>query len=157
MSTLLTHEEYCAIAQNITYPVNPFINGEYVPPSSGNSMETINPATGEVITRVAACGPGDVDLTVDIARKTFEQGSWSRKHPAERKEIIIQLAKLIERDQTELAVLESSESGKPIIECLMTDLPETTKTLKWQAEAAETISYQITTVHANGTYISVRE
>jgi gamma-glutamyl-gamma-aminobutyraldehyde dehydrogenase len=97
MSTLLTHDEYSAIARGITYPVNPFINGEYVPPLSGNSMETINPATGEVMTRVAACGAEDVDLTVDIARKTFDQGSWSRKHPAERKAIIIQLAKLIER------------------------------------------------------------
>jgi gamma-glutamyl-gamma-aminobutyraldehyde dehydrogenase len=157
MSTLLTHEEYCAIAQNITYPVNPFINGEYVPPLSGNSMETINPATGEVITRVAACGPGDVDLTVDIARKTFEQGSWSRKHPAERKEIIIQLAKLIERDQTELAVLESLESGKPIIECLMTDLPETIKTLKWHAEAADKIYDQMSPANANGIGMIVRE
>ena len=55
-------------------------------------METINPASGEVITRVAACGSEDVDLTVDIARKTFDQGSWSHKHPAERKAIIIQLA-----------------------------------------------------------------
>jgi gamma-glutamyl-gamma-aminobutyraldehyde dehydrogenase len=157
MSTLLTHEEYCAIAQNITYPVNPFINGEYVPPLSGNSMETINPATGEVMTRVAACGPEDVDLTVDIARKTFDQGSWSRKHPAERKAIIIQLAKLIERDQNELAVLESLESGKPISECQMTDLPETIETLKWHAEAADKIYDQMSPANANGIGMIVRE
>ena len=157
MSTLLTHEEYCAIAQNITYPVNPFINGEYVPPLSGNSMETINPATGEVMTRVAACGAEAVDLTVDIARITFDQGSWSRKHPAERKAIIIQLAKLIERDQNELAVLESLESGKPISECQMTDLPETIETLKWHAEAADKIYDQMSPANANGIGMIVRE
>ncbi len=157
MSTLLTYDEYCTIARGITYPVNPFINGEYVPPLSGNSMETINPATGKFITRVAACGPEDVDLTVDIARETFDQGSWSRKHPAERKAIIIQLAKLIERDQNELAVLESLESGKPISECQMTDLPETIETLNWHAEAADKIYDQMSPANANGIGMIVRE
>ena len=77
-------------------------------------METINPATGEVFATVAACNSKDVDAAVIIAQKAFDDGEWSKKHPNERKAIIIKLADLIEENQHELAVLESLESGKPI-------------------------------------------
>lgn len=157
MSTLLSHEEYNAIAQNITYPVNPFIDGAFVTPLSGNSMDTINPATGEILATVAACDSKDVNHAVEVARKVFNGGSWSRKHPSERKTILIHFADLIQRDQYELAVLESLESGKPISECQMTDLPETVSTLKWHAEAADKIYDQISPSNEGGIGMIVRE
>ena len=49
MSTLLTHNEYSVIAKNLTFSVNPFVNGKFSKPLSGNTMETINPATGDVL------------------------------------------------------------------------------------------------------------
>ena len=48
MSELLTKEEYVAIAKAMTFPVEPFINGAYQKPGAGKTMETINPATGDV-------------------------------------------------------------------------------------------------------------
>ena len=157
MSTLLSHDEYCSIAKNISYPVNPFINGEYVAPLSGNSMETINPATGTTITQIAACGPEDVDLAAQISRKAFKEGSWSQISPSQRKATLINLANLIERDKHELAVLESLESGKPISECELTDLPETIDTLRWHAEAADKIYDQMSPANTNGVGMIIRE
>jgi gamma-glutamyl-gamma-aminobutyraldehyde dehydrogenase len=120
-------------------------------------METINPATGDVLATVAACGAEDVDAAVIVAQKAFDSGKWSRLHPNERKEIIIELANLIEKNQHELAVLESLESGKPISECQMTDLPETVSTLKWHAEAADKIYDQISPANESGIGLIVRE
>ena len=157
MSTLLTHDEYDAIAQKITFQVDPFVNGKFAKPLSGKTMETINPATGDVLATVAACGPEDVDAAVTIAQQAFDSGDWSRLHPNERKGIIIKLADLIEHNQHELAVLESLESGKPISECQMTDVPETIDTLKWHAEAADKIYDQISPANDGGIGMIVRE
>lgn len=157
MSKLLTHKEYTAIAKTIIFSVDPFINGEFTKPLSGNTMETINPATGDVLATVAACGSADVDAAVIIAQQAFDSGKWSRLHPSERKEIIIKLADLIQENQYELAVLESLESGKPISECQMTDLPETVSTLKWHAEAADKIYDQISPSNESGIGLIVRE
>ncbi len=157
MSKLLTHKEYTAIAKKIIFSVDPFINGGFTKPLSGNTMETINPATGDVLATVAACGSADVDAAVIIAQQAFDSGKWSRLHPSERKEIIIKLADLIQENQYELAVLESLESGKPISECQMTDLPETVSTLKWHAEAADKIYDQISPSNESGIGLIVRE
>ena len=157
MSTLLTYNEYSVIAKNLTFSVNPFVNGKFSKPLSGNTMETINPATGDVLAIVAACGAEDVDAAVIVARQAFDSGKWSRLHPNERKEIIIELANLIEKNQHELADLESLESGKPISECQMTDLPETVSTLKWHAEAADKIYDQISPANESGIGLIVRE
>jgi len=157
MSTLLTLEEYRALADRITFSVNPFINGKFVKPLSGNTLETINPATEGVLATVAACGSDDVDAAVTAAQRAFDSGKWSRLHPGERKEIILKLAHLIEKNQHELAVLESLESGKPISECQMTDLPETISALKWHAEAADKIYDQISPSNESGIGLIVRE
>ena len=61
---------------------------------------------------------------------------------SERKEILIKLCKLITRNQKELAVMESLESGKPIRDCVQIDLPETINTIKWHAELIDKIYYQ---------------
>ena len=157
MSTLLTLEEYRALADRITFSVNPFINGKFVKPLSGNTLETINPATEGVLATVAACGSDDVDAAVTAAQRAFDSGKWSRLHPGERKEIILKLAHLIEKNQHELAVLESLESGKPISECQITDLPETISALKWHAEAADKIYDQISPSNESGIGLIVRE
>ena len=157
MPTLLTHKEYSAIADKITFSVDAFVNGKFAKPLSGNTMDTTNPATGEVLATVAACGPADVDAAVIIAQQVFDKGTWSRLHPKERKVIICKLADLIEQNQHELAVLESLESGKPISECQLTDLPETVDTLRWHAEAADKIYDQISPANESGIGMIVRE
>ena len=95
--SLLTRDEYKAIAATLTLPTQAFIDGSFRPAISGKTFTTTNPATGEVLAQIAACGPEDVDFAVAKARDAFEDGRWSRLHPKERKEVLIKLSKLIKR------------------------------------------------------------
>ncbi|MGF1563429.1 MAG: aldehyde dehydrogenase family protein, partial [Geminicoccaceae bacterium] len=128
MSDLLTKAEYAAIAADLDLPAAPFIDGRFRP-GTGPAMPTINPATGETLTSIASPGPADIELAVAKAREAFDQGHWSRLHPAERKQVLMELAKLIKRNRRELAVMESLDSGKPIRDCALIDLPETINTI----------------------------
>lgn len=125
------------IAAKLTYPTQAFIGGKFVPSMSGETIETINPATGKVFAQYAACGKKDVDLAVSIARRTFESGVWSGIHPAERKKVLLTFADIIEREQLALSVLESVDSGKPVGACIAGDLPETLVALRWHAECVD--------------------
>ncbi len=157
MPDLLTFEEYRAIAADISLPVNAYINGKFMRPKSGQTMDSINPATGSVLGKVAACGSEDVDFAVVKAREAFDRGDWSRMHPSDRKEVMIRLTKLIKRHRHELAVLESLESGKPIRECAETDVPETLHCLKWHAEATDKLYGQVSPSGDDALGLVVRE
>jgi len=157
MSTLLTHEEYKAIATGMSLPVNAYINGKFAKPIAGGTMESFNPATGELLGKVAACTSDDVDLAVTKAREAFDRGDWSRMHPSERKQVMIQLTKLMQRHRHELAVMESLESGKPVRECQVTDVPETIHCLKWHAEATDKLYDQISPSGDDALGLIIRE
>lgn len=157
MPTLLTYEEYKAIAADLSLPLNAYINGKFTKPRSGKTMDTVNPATGKVLGKMAACDSSDVDYTVLKAREAFDRGDWSRKHPSDRKEVLIQLVKLMQRHKHELAVIESLESGKPIRECQLTDVPETMHCLKWHAEATDKLYDQISPSGDDALGLIIRE
>jgi len=155
--SLLTTEEYKAIAATLSFPTQAFIDGHFRPAISGKTFETLNPATGEVLAQVAACGPEDVDLAVQKARDAFEDGRWSRLHPRDRKEVLIKLAKLIKRNARELAVLESLDSGKTIYDCEQVDVPETIHCVTWHAELIDKIYDQVAPASDNHIAMIVRE
>ncbi|SVC70993.1 uncharacterized protein METZ01_LOCUS323847, partial [marine metagenome] len=157
MPDLLTHEEYQAIGKSLDFPTNAFINGQFQASKSGNTFETINPATGQVIAKIAACNADDVDHAVMKARESFDQGHWSKLHPSERKEALIKLSKLIKRNIQELAVMESIDSGKPIRDCATIDLPETIDCLLWHAEAVDKIYDQTAPAGEDALAVIVRE
>ena len=157
MSELLTTEEYKAIAAGLTFPTQAFIDGAFRPAKSGAIFDTIDPATGKVLAKVAACGAADVDFAVEKARDAFEDGRWSRLHPGERKEVLIRLAKLIRRNARELAVMESLDSGKTIYDCETVDVPETIHVIKWHAELIDKIYDQVSPASDNHIAMVVRE
>ncbi len=157
MSDLLTTGEYKAIAAGLDLPTQAFIDGAFRPAKSGKTFDAINPATGKVLAKVAACGVEDVDFAVAKARDAFEDGRWSRLHPRERKETLIRLAKLIKRNARELAVMESLDSGKTIFDCETVDVPETINCLIWHAELIDKIYDQVSPASDNHIAMIVRE
>lgn len=157
MSDLLTRDEYVAIANDVNYPGNAFINGHCVPSASGETFDTINPATGCVLNRIAACDVADVEQAAAKSRAVFESGVWSRRHPSERKKTLIRLCKLIQRNRHELALLESLDSGKPIHDCATIDVPETINTLSWHAEAIDKLYGQVAPTGDDALALIVRE
>ncbi|MGB1249676.1 MAG: aldehyde dehydrogenase [Candidatus Promineifilaceae bacterium] len=157
MSNLLTHEEYKAIAADLFLPAANFIDGSFRPAQSGNTMATVNPATGKTLGQIPASDSADVDLAVQKAREAFDDGRWSKLHPSERKDVLIRLCKLMTRNQRELAVMESLDSGKPISDCVQIDLPESIHTIKWHAELIDKIYDQTAPVGDDALAIIVRE
>src|SRR5215467_8155785 len=74
-----------------------FIGNDWVDPVDGGEFETYNPATGEVIAKVAAAGPADVDRAVKAARRALESGPWAKMDAAERGRLLYKLADLFEK------------------------------------------------------------
>jgi gamma-glutamyl-gamma-aminobutyraldehyde dehydrogenase len=128
-----------AVAAQPAFRTQAFIDGRFVDAASGETFATENPATGEVIARVAAGGAEDVDRAVAAARRAFDDGRWSRLAPADRKRILLRFADAIEAHAEELATLDALEAGKPISDCRDVDLPDTVKTFRWYAEAIDKV------------------
>ncbi|MGD2182480.1 aldehyde dehydrogenase family protein [Lusitaniella coriacea] len=99
------------------------INNKWVDSIHGRTFETINPATGEVICKVAQADAIDVDRAVEAARTAFTTGDWSKLSPRDRGRLLYKLADLMETHQEELAQLETLDNGKPITESRTIDLP----------------------------------
>jgi|TARA_B100000700_G_scaffold110007_1_gene123949 aldehyde dehydrogenase (NAD+) len=126
-----------------------FIGGEWIPAESGNTFETVHPATGEVIAQVAEGDSVDVDKAVKAARKAFDEGPWRTMDARERGAIMYRLADLIEAEMEELAALETLDNGKPISDSLAADLPLTIDCLRYYAGFADKIHGQTIPVRGN--------
>lgn len=134
-----------------------FIDGQFRPAASGRRFVTENPATGQQLAEVAAGDAVDVDAAVRAARLAFESGSWSRRSPAERKAVLLRFADLVDQNLEELAQLDALEAGKPITDCVDVDLPETVKTIRWFAEAADKLFDRIAPTGPDALGLIVRE
>ena len=99
-----------------------FINGTFSPPASGKYFNTINPATEEVIAKVAYASKKDVDKAVSSAQTAYEK-YWSKLDDTERGKYIFRIARLISEKAREFAVIESIDGGKPIRESKGIDVP----------------------------------
>ncbi|MFC4622717.1 aldehyde dehydrogenase [Comamonas nitrativorans] len=154
---LLTAARYAALAQSIQLPTQAFVDGAFRPALSGKTFETTNPATGQSLAQIAACGPEDVDVTVAAAKAAYEDGRWSRLSPNERKHILLRFADLLEQNAHELAVMETLDSGKPIRECQNTDVPEAIHTIRWHAELIDKLYDHTAPVGSNALALVVRE
>src|SRR3712207_6121337 len=89
-----------------------FVGGEWVDAVEGETMEVLNPATGDTIAEVPRGSQGDVDRAVDAAKQALPE--WLETTPAERSELLLKLAGAIEDNAEELAELESRNVGKPL-------------------------------------------
>jgi acyl-CoA reductase-like NAD-dependent aldehyde dehydrogenase/alcohol dehydrogenase class IV len=92
-----------------------FIGGELVEGARGETFETIDPGSGQPIATVAKASEADANAAVDAARKAFDSGVWSKKTPAERAEIMLELADLIQASSPKLATVEAMDSGGVIM------------------------------------------
>jgi hypothetical protein len=96
-------------------PKGMLIDGEWAQAESGETFETVNPATGSVIATVASGGPADVDRAVAAARRAFENPSWVNMNPHDRTLLLLRIADALEANAAELAELESMDGGIPIM------------------------------------------
>src|SRR3989441_96971 len=109
------------------------IDGKWVEAASGKKFETVNPATGQVLARVAEGDKEDIDRAVRAARRAFDDGKWARMNPTERQRLLPRTADLIEAIGDELAQLETLDNGKPFMESRHVDIPASAETFRYYA------------------------
>jgi len=134
-----------------------FIDGEFVNSQSAQTYCLINPATNTVLASVAACNQTDADIAVSNAREAFESGSWSGLSPSERKAIILRLAALITENCDELALLESLDMGKPVMDAVNIDIGGAAAILAWYAESADKIYDEVAPTGSSSVAMITRE
>ncbi|MBI2945998.1 MAG: aldehyde dehydrogenase family protein [Candidatus Wallbacteria bacterium] len=112
-----------------------FIDGEWQEPAGGETIDSVCPGDGETIARIARGSADDVDRAVAAARRAFEEEEWGhpRNGPA-RAELLRAVAARIREKRDELAMLESLDSGKPITESSMIDVPSAADTFEFFAD-----------------------
>ncbi|HZF32506.1 MAG TPA: aldehyde dehydrogenase family protein, partial [Candidatus Angelobacter sp.] len=98
-----------------------FVGGGFVAPKAGAYFDSMEPATGALLARVAQGDAADVDAAVAAARKA--QGPWWKLGGQARARHLYALARMIQRNGRLLAVLEALDNGKPIRETRDLDVP----------------------------------
>jgi len=111
------------VQEFIGTPRKMFINGKWVEAASGKTFPVYNPATGDVMAKVAEGDREDIDRAVKAARKAFESGPWPTMTASDRGRLIWQLADLVEQHLEEFAQLESLDNGKPLAVARVADVP----------------------------------
>lgn len=100
-----------------------FIGGQWVDAEDGATLPTINPHNNQTIADIAMAGQADVDKAVAAASAALP--AWRKMGASERGRLLLRLADLIEAQQEDLARLESLDTGHPLRDTRMLDLPRT--------------------------------
>ncbi|MCY1282111.1 NADP/NAD-dependent aldehyde dehydrogenase PuuC [compost metagenome] len=128
-------------AEQQTFIDTAIIDGRRV--AANATFDSVDPATGRLLARVAACGAAEVDLAVRAARRSFESGAWSRCAPRERQQKLLRLAELILVHRDELALLDSLNMGKPVMDAWNIDVPGAAGVYRWYAESLDKLYDQV--------------
>jgi aldehyde dehydrogenase (NAD+) len=132
------------------------IDGQRVPASSGDYFTTINPATEQVVARVASGGIEDIDRAVRSSRAALD-GPWGQMRAADRGRLLANFAGRIREAQNELVELESINAGKPVSAIRRQDLPAVLDTLSYYAGLADKINGQVIPARNDALTYTVRE
>src|ERR1700722_832503 len=147
--------------EHIAAPLRPegraFINGKFVAARDGRVFDKKSPIDGRVFAQVARCSPGDVDDAVAAARAAFDAGAWRRTDPKERKRVLLRFAELIRGDLERLAMLETLDVGKPIINSVDVDVPKAADTIAYYAEFADKLYDEVAPTGPNDLALIRRE
>src|SRR5690348_16243736 len=144
-------------ARSVRFQTQAFIDGRYVDAASGATFDCINPSTGAVLARVAACDTEDVNRAVASARAAFRKGAWANLAPGKRKKVLQRFADLIDKHGEELALLETLDMGKPIRDSLSIDIPGSANCIRWYAEAIDKVYDEVAPTGSNTLALITRE
>ncbi|HAS45276.1 MAG TPA: 2-hydroxymuconic semialdehyde dehydrogenase [Microscillaceae bacterium] len=110
-----------------------YINGELVPPISGQYIDNYDPAIGEVYSLIPDSGEADVAQAVEAAQAAFE--GWANTPAEQRSRIMLRISELIEQNLDRLAKAESLDNGKPVSLATHVDIPRAAKNFRFYATA----------------------
>ncbi len=117
----------------IPYHLENYIGGNLIGPLSGNFLDNINPATGEVYGQIPDSNGKDIDIAVEVANAAFS--AWSNT-PVEKKFTILnRIAYLIDENAEALALAETNDNGKPLWLSRKVDIPRASANFRFFATA----------------------
>lgn len=114
-----------------------YIHGRLIDATSNETFDNINPATGEIISKVQVASKADVDRAVESAREGFKV--WSRMTGAQRGRILMNAVRMLRERNDALARLEVLDTGKPIAEAAAVDVASGADAIEYFAGAAPTL------------------
>jgi betaine-aldehyde dehydrogenase/aminobutyraldehyde dehydrogenase len=123
------------------------VGGEWVDSAGGETMEVLNPSTGETIAEVPRGTKEDVDRAIEAAKKAWPE--WRETTPAERAEALLKLADLLDEHADELAQLESTNVGKPL-PAARDEMPVSSDNIRFFAGAARILEGRSTGEYMHG-------
>ena len=95
----------------LKHPDRLFISGQWVPASSGRTIDVIAPATEEVFLTIAEADESDIDRAVDAARRAFDSGPWPRMSHSERAVFLNRSADALDARADDIAAIWPNEMG----------------------------------------------
>ncbi len=110
-----------------------FIDGEWVDAEGGATLEDIDPATEEVIARVAKASRADAERAVAAARRAFDDGRWSGLDAGKRARVLWKIAEGIEARLGALAALETKDTGKTLFDSGKIEIPFAAELFRYYA------------------------
>jgi phenylacetaldehyde dehydrogenase len=116
------------------------IGADWQDAMSGETLDVIDPGTGARVTRIPESGRADIDAAVSAARHALEDGAWGRMTASDRGRLIWKLAGLISDAAEELAQIEALDTGRPIFETRLVDVPGSVAMLEYMAGWANKIN-----------------
>jgi acyl-CoA reductase-like NAD-dependent aldehyde dehydrogenase len=149
--------DWHARAAALRYETRHFIDGAFVDSRDGDTLEVVNPATGQKLTRVAAGNAADIDRAVAAGKACFQRRDWSRMAPRDRIDVLSRLADLIEAHADRFAMLDTLVMGKPIRDMLAIDIPQAIVTFRYFAEAIDKVDGSVTATASDAFHYILRE
>ncbi len=132
-----------------------FIGGEWVKPSGGEYFDNISPIDGKPFTKAARGNKKDIDLALDAAHEAFK--TWSKTPAAERSNVLLKIADIIEENLEYLARVETVDNGKAIRETRAADLPLCVDHFRYFAGAIRADESSMSEHDANTVSINLQE
>ena len=117
-----------------------FIDGKFVDAETGETRPTYNPATEDAIALVPVGTRNDAKKAVDAARRSFDSGVWGRMKVKERACRLMEVVEKLSERTTEIATIESMDSGATFRKASLMDLPFSIEHFRTLVELGERIS-----------------
>jgi betaine-aldehyde dehydrogenase len=133
-----------------------YIDGQFVAPAAKATIDVIDPATTEVIAKAPDASAADVDRAVKAARAAFDEGPWKDTTAQDRGRALFKLAQIVRDRATELAELETRNSGKPIVESEF-DIADVATCFEYYGGLATKIHGDVLPVPDNAMSLALRE
>jgi aldehyde dehydrogenase (NAD+) len=133
------------------------IGGQWVDSASGKTFETINPATEEVVAKLAEAGTEDVERAVKAARKAFDEGPWPKMAAADRGKVLRRIADGIRKNLQAFADLETADTGKTLFDSGKIEVPLAAEIFEYYGGWADKVYGETVPVKGNALAFTLRD